>query len=159
MQGKVNVAVDNNILFYAASAPADHRVSFAGSGLVFGDVRQAFSKTPNAGSVKVNRTGQFTIHLKSLPNAYYDKAASVLVPPVVYLLFFSGGVEKRGYLRISLHGYPYRLINHPAERTDATFYNVPLTVRSQEDILWDSSYPCRYNMPENFWANGKKPPL
>ena len=159
IHGVLHDNADNNTVHYAASAPADRRVSFAGSGLPFGDMDQAFAHTPNRGTVFLTKGGALTIHLKSVPNAYYDQAGSVLVPPTVFLLYSRDGVQQQASWQIAPYGIPYRMLQHPEVRKDAMFYNVPSTVRSQEDIIWDSAYPCSYHVPNNFWGGGRKPPL
>lgn len=159
VRGILHDTVDGGILYYAAPAPADRRLSFAGSGMPFGDARQAFSQSPNRGHTHVAAWGHFSIALNSVPNAYYDFAGSVVVPPTIFFMYTSGGKEKRASMRLASHGVPYRSLDHPAERVDPTFYHVAHPVRGQEDILWDSAYPCTYAVPENFWSYGKKPPL
>jgi hypothetical protein len=159
VQGTLQDSVDDGILYYTASAPADRRLSFAGSGMPFGDARQAFSRTPNQGHARLAAGGRFVIELHDTPNAYYDLAGSVLVPPTLFFRYTSGGREKRASLQLAAHGVPYRSLDHPAVRDSPTFYDVPHPVRGQEDILWDSAYPCSYGAPPNFWDSGRKPPL
>lgn len=154
LRGKLHGQVDGLEVEYIAAASADRRFSFSGSGLAFGDVRQAFANTPNQGSAKVARDGTFVLKLHGMPNAYYDHAGSVYMGPAVHLRYKSGGRVTHAVMKIEKHGVPYRTLNHPDIRTSPHFYAPHRPwIRSQEDILFKSAYPCHDFVPKNFWGN------
>ena len=165
ISGNIADIADGNQLHYVAAAPPDFRCAFSGSGLPFSSPRQAFHMTPNSGVATVT-AGRFSIALR-YPNSYYELAQSqqggaavepqVLVPPTVFIMYTSGGVERRASFKVG-DGVPYRLLYHPNARDGAEFYDVPgLAVRSQEQVLRDSAYPETNKNDAGFW--GARPPL
>lgn len=74
---------------YRASAPADLRLSYSGSGLPYADEDMAMFGTPNQGLVQSKPDGSFHIELYA-PNSYYIKQGTILVPPQVYLTTSNG---------------------------------------------------------------------
>ena len=151
--------VDDDLLFYIAAAPPNYRYSFTGAGQPFADAPQAFYDTPNKGKVIVSAGGKFSIPL-AYPNTYYQRAGSVKVPPTLYLMWHSGGKEKRASLVVA-EGIPYRYRDYPQQRKDrgAMFYakQKELPVRTQEQVLRDGAYPSSNKEAYDFW--GLRPPL
>ena len=64
---------------YIAAAPADHRSSYAGSGLPFPNPEMAYDNTPNSGAVKTTN-GYFEIRI-SYPNSFYVEQGTKLLRP------------------------------------------------------------------------------
>lgn len=160
--GTIAEPIDDLRVRYIAASPPDYRVSFTGSALPFGNPESAFHSTPTVGVVSVSTSGGFQIPIR-IPNSYYERCGIAIVPPTLFLSYNSGGQERRARVRVG-KGVPFRTLDHPGpgldhtrHRTSATFYRTPLPVRSQEDILWDSAYPCTDREPHDFW--GLKPPL
>lgn len=146
--------VDNNEIRYVAAAPADYRYNFSGSALPFANPSQAFENTPNKG--KITMSGN-TFQVKLLyPNSYYIGLGTVMVPPMLSLHYKSNGEEKTLNIKIA-ESIPYRYLNHPESRVSPMFYHGTdeLEVRTQEQILRESSYPSTNTMPSNYW--GLKP--
>lgn len=161
IKGRVNEMIQDNIIYYIASAPPDYRTTYTGSGLPFATQADAFEGTPNFGKAKVVN-GNFEIKL-IYPNSYMVGLGSVQVPPTVYLEYKnSSGQIRKMPVKIS-EGIPYRSMTYPYQRCarkDATFYSVHhcLPIRkNQEQILRDSAYPEKNIMPANHW--GLKPAL
>jgi hypothetical protein len=73
---------------YAASAPADLRMSYMGSGLPFPNEDVAYEGTVNMGEVNITNDA-FTFKLVS-PNSYYKNNGATLVAPHVH---FTIGTE------------------------------------------------------------------
>lgn len=143
---------------YLAAAPPDFRSSFSGSGLPFTSPAMALENTPNKGTAPLNPTDQtFQITIQ-MPNSYYAGHGTVLVPPTLYITYtLPTGKPHTVAVQID-EPIPYRTLTYPNNRTSAMFYDVPLPVRSQEQILLDSAYPQESTlMPQNHW--GFKPPL
>lgn len=155
-QGTVRGPVMNQKLSFAAAACADKRASFTGSGLPFPNANHAFENTPNTGTVIVDALGKFTIKCL-MPNAYYVGLGSTYIPPTLYITWNDGMQQKDR--SIVLNGIPFRKLTYPWQRTDATFYEKYLPIRSQEQILRDSAYPTTSMIESstNFW--GLKPPV
>jgi len=138
---------------YLAAAPPDYRQTFTGSGLPFGSKAQAFSMTPNKGSVKIVN-GEAEL-LLMLPNSYYDGFEN-LVGPYVDVMYETTAGPRHLTIRLD-NAVPFRLLDYPEKRTSPTFYEGgwQLPVRTQEQILLASGYPPKNEMPDNFW--GLKP--
>ncbi len=158
VKGSILEPIDDGRVHYLAAAPPDYRCSYSGSGLPFASPEQAFHATPNVGEVTAPG-GTFSIPLL-FPNSYQD--ARKVVPPTLYLMFRSGGRERRISIRVA-EGVPYRLLEHPGEeqprpREGAEFYGVDAQpARSQEQVLRDSEYPRTNRAHADFW--GARPPL
>lgn len=155
----VNDVVDDNIINYIAASPPDYRTSYTGSGLPFFSYLQAFDNTPNKGEIQV--TGMDMSIDLMYPNSFYMGLGTVIVPPTLYISYVSNGKEVSKAIPLS-DGIPYRMLTYPMKftkpRRDVTFYDGTwdLPVRTQEQILRDSSYPATNHMASNFW--GLKPP-
>lgn len=160
--------VDQGKVQWLAAAPADHRASYAGSGLPFPNPSAAFYGTPNKGVLTVDPvmgTGSEPIRLK-MPNSYYVCVGSHLIPPRLYLLYQHRGEKRKISITLST-GIPYRSLSYPPARplTGAMFYagGWEMPVRTQEQILRDAAYPkqnvvgIRNATPALHW--GLKPPL
>jgi hypothetical protein len=150
LKGYENQDVD---LIYWSAAPATRGIGFTGSGLPYANPDQAYDQTPNQGAARA-RNGQFSIKVKT-PNSYYVGLGSLYVPPTLHIKVC--GDDKVHHIPIS-HGIPFRTLTYPAPpskkpRSDAMFYCTgDLPVRSQEQILRDSSYKAELPMPDNFWG-------
>ena len=77
--GRVHTNKHNAIVEYIAASPADHRSSYAGSGLPFPNAEMAYENTPNRGAVKTTN-GYFEIRI-SYPNAFYVEQGTKLLRP------------------------------------------------------------------------------
>lgn len=158
--GRVKETVKDNVVYFVAANPPDYRASYTGSGLPFANQNQAFENTPNKGKVDLYQ-GTFEIPLM-FPNSYYVGLGTVVVPPTLYLEYFTTDGTKRSVsIKIS-DGIPYRMLSYPMQftraRVDASFYRDgwSMPVRTQEQILRDAAYPAVNMMHQNFW--GLKPP-
>ena len=80
-----NEFVQNNIVQYSAAAPPDYRTSFSGSGLPYHNKDQAYYKTPNQGTVKLNNN-QCKIKILK-PNSYYADFNNLELP-YINLMYF-----------------------------------------------------------------------
>jgi hypothetical protein len=78
-----------NKINYHAAAPADLRLSYAGSGLPFATEDMAMFGTPNQGLIETDKDGKFRIELYA-PNSYYINQGTILIPPQVYLTTAGG---------------------------------------------------------------------
>ena len=78
-----SLSVSGDSLKYIASAPADLRSSYMGSGLPFGNPQIAYEETENRGVVPVVN-GKFQLQVNS-PNAYYVDCGSKLISPHVHV--------------------------------------------------------------------------
>jgi len=160
VKGRIDDQVKDNKIFYIAASPADHRATFTGSGLPFYNQIQAFDGTPNVGIVEIKSDNTFEIKLMT-PNSYTVGLGSVTVPPTLFVEYTDmSGAKKNISIKLS-EGIPYRTLTYPLTprpRNGATFYDSQfyLPVRSQEQILLDSSYPKTNIMPDNWF--GMKPP-
>jgi hypothetical protein len=162
--GTLKEPILEDIIYYIAASPPDYRTTYTGSALPFANQSQAFDNTPNKGTVRV-QGGQFKLDLM-YPNSYMVGLGSVTVPPMVHLEYkLLSGQKRNVSIKIS-DGIPYRSLTYPTggdgncARRDATFYSVHhcLPIRnSQEQILRESGFPEKNQMPSNFW--GKKPAL
>lgn len=158
VQMKENVR--DNKVHYVAANPPDYRATYTGSALPFAHQQQAFENTPNKGVATLFQNA-CEIYLM-YPNSYYVGLGTVMVPPTLYLEYFTwNGVKRNVSIPIS-QGVPYRMLTYPMQftkaRKDPQFYEDgwAMPVRTQEQILRDSAYPSTNRMSENFW--GLKPP-
>lgn len=154
--GKIHDNVPSGFIRYLAANPPEYRVTFSGSGLPFANRSQAFENTANHGACKLDDQGNFVINI-AFPNSYYLNLGSVLVPPTVYIYYIdSSETERMVPIKIS-EGVPYRTLTYPQERRNVEFYEGgwELPVRTQEQILRDSGYPCMNKHDAEFW--GLKP--
>lgn len=157
IEGQITMPTATSKLHFLAAAPPDFRESYSGSGLPFASPKMAFDNTPNHGEMDIDSRGNFSITMMT-PNSYYTGHGTVLVPPIVYVTY----TETTGKTRtVSIKvddSIPYRTLTYPNSRTSASFYDIDLPIRSQEQILRDAAYPCEtMHVPENHW--GLKPPM
>lgn len=152
--------IDDGVVHYLAASPPDYRYNYSGSALPWANPIQAFQNTPNKGSVGEINGNSFSIQLLH-PNSYYIGLGTILVPPMISLFYKSGGEEKTRSIKIG-NSIPYRHLTYPKSssynRTNGPlFYNgtSSLPIRTQEQILYSSSYPTKNNTPKDFW--GLKP--
>ena len=145
-----NEFVQNNIVQYSAAAPPDYRTSFSGSGLPYHNKDQAYYKTPNQGTVKLNNN-QCKIKILK-PNSYYADFNNLELPYIN--LMYNNKVIK---LNLYNEKIAYRSLDHPKIRYHMKehFYQNPLPIQTQEKILFNSQYTLQES--NNFW--GGKPPL
>ena len=154
VSGVIYENVINETAYYMAPAPAGHINSFSGSGLPFPNEEIAFLHTPNKGKLSVP-FNKFKVELL-MPNSYCEEMCNKLIEPTLLIKYSNG--EKNKILRIPVgNRIPYRSQNYPYSRTSPNFYKDgwEMPVRSQEQILIDSSYPKLKMMPANHW--GLKP--
>lgn len=146
-----NLSVDDSTIYYYAASPCDYRSSYSGSGMPFHSKEQAFYSTPNIGTIKLIGN-EFTIKLLK-PNSYYDKLNEPVINPYVIIYFYCNKVKKETKIEFK-DRIPFRDIRFDARHTDVMFYNNQnLEVRTQEQILIDSRYPDKNEMPSNFWSS------
>jgi hypothetical protein len=157
VSGRIHDRPDDGSIWYVAASPPDYRTSFTGSGLPFASPQQAFDHSPNRGQLKVREDGHFEVSLL-YPNSYYADLGNQLIPPTLYMMYTRGGTEVRKSVCVG-SGVPYRSLDHPKAREDATFYAAPkaMKVRGQDNVLTDSGYPAHNREAQDFW--GGKPPL
>lgn len=155
VSGEIKDTVKNNTIYYIAANGPDRRASFTGSGLPFANQIQAFENTPNMGKVELI-DNKFEIKLVT-PNSYMIGLGSVTVPPTLFISYFNQeGIKKSLDIKVA-EPIPYRSLTYPVNpraRKDATFYDSQfhLVPKTQEQILYDSSYPCDGRMYDNFWG-------
>ena len=154
IKGTISDVVDQGRIRFIAAAPADYHSSYTGSALPFATPMQAFQNTPNKGEIML-QANQFSIRLLH-PNSFYEALGSFLIPPTLFLHYFSGGEEKTINVKVA-EEIPYRRLTYPVSRDDPLFYNGTdkLPIRTQERILRDSPYPARNHESHNIW--GLKP--
>ena len=92
VSGKVDTSSHNAIVEYIAASPADHRGSYAGSGLPFPNPEMAYEGTPNRGAVKTTN-GYFKFRI-SYPNAFYVEQGTKLLRPHVLIKACEGNNEE-----------------------------------------------------------------
>jgi len=151
---------DSQVVFWAPHPP-DYRTSYSGSALPFKDSEMAFDQTPNAGVVNVDSDGTFEISLK-YPSGYYSSLGTLYVSPHIRMQHVVNGKPGKVEIIKIGEGVPFRLLTYPpvpstAPRCSPAFYDnrAQLPVRTQEQILRDSSYPQfsqNMHMPANFWG-------
>ena len=160
VRGKVNTENPTVKIVYWAANPPQHNMSYSGSGLPYHNPEQAFDNSNNVGTT-YSINGEFEFKIR-MPNSYYVGLGSLYIPPNVHIKVVEDGKEHK-YNTIKLdEGIPFRTLTYPSppskrSRIGPSFYYEPnLPVRTQEQILRDSAYPCKNKMPDNFW--GLKPP-
>ena len=144
---------NSRILFWAPNPPT-YTSSYTGSGLPYPNPNVAYENTVNRGSVMAEN-GNFEFRLR-YPNAYYIGLGSSYVSPCCHIKIC--GSDQIFTIKLG-NGIPFRMLTYPPSygtvpRKDATFYSGrdKLPVRTQEQILRDSSYPSKNVMPKNFWG-------
>lgn len=158
--GTMSEPVQDGVVSFIAAAPLERRASYSGSGLPFASQIQAFENTPNVGVAKLDKNNNFGFEIDT-PNSYMVGLGSVKVPPVVYLTYFTlAGQKKMATVQVR-ESIAYRSLTYPTAprpRKDATFYDTQfyLWPKTQEQIFYDSAYPCTGVEHANFW--GLKPP-
>lgn len=159
IQGQTLNLAASFVKFWAASPPT-YSLSFAGSGLPYGNEEMAFEKTPNQGVAPI-KMGNFQFALE-YPASYYDHMLKDYVPPQVKFVFCDASGNNMGDTHVANlgNGIPFRSLTWPKKRDwniGPMFYcNNNLPVRNQEQILRDSGYPAVNKEPDNFW--GLMPP-
>lgn len=151
-----SVKIEDNKIYYSAANSPDFRTSFTGSSLPFYSEEQAFDNSKNAGYVVLDDSNISVIKM-NYPNAYYTDLGNTYVKPHIKLWFYKGSEKHETIVKLS-DGIQYRSLTHPYQRRDSEFYGTlwGLPVRSQEQILRDSSFPKTDIHHEQFW--GLKPP-
>lgn len=148
-------AQSNSPVEFVASAPAVRNNSFSGSGLPYPSEEIAFENTSFKGTLVLNGTsGELT--LADLPNSFYIKLGSVLIPPAVKLTYITKDHTSKSAYIVLCDSIPYRTLTYDYRRSSPGFYDRDLPVRSQEQILRDSAYDPTYDVRESFW--GLRPP-
>lgn len=169
VRGQITGTVKGGRIQYRAANPMDRRMSFSGSGLPYASYQQAFDHTPNAGEKELTLSNAFEINLL-MPNSYYIGLGSVLVEPTLFIEYYDNEDKKVCPIIVN-NATPFRTLTYPisnkyASRQNPEFYAGmwDLPIRTQEQILKDSTYPETQNdkpihvpMPSNFW--GMKPPV
>ena len=141
---------------YWASNKPTYIQSFSGSSIPFPNEKLAFEGSENKGLVKVVNN-IFEIVL-DFPNSYYTDFGTVLVPPQINIKFVDGNQEdiSKVYSVKLGNSVPFRSQSWTKKRNwddGPMFYSNPnLPVRTQEQILIDSAYPCTNQEPDNFWG-------
>ena len=130
--------LDDERMRYIAASPPERRYSSFGSALPFADYAQAFDGTPNRGEHLII-DGLFTVHITE-PNAFYARMGRVLVPPTLYISYFSGKKRKERAIKLFDAGN-HKLLNYPRGRKGPAFYASlsDLPPRGQDQILVDAS--------------------
>jgi hypothetical protein len=158
VRGNVSRQLRNSTLIYWAANSPDYRTSYSGSGLPFANSDMAYEKTPNRGAVRVGGDGSFDFSI-DVPSSYYTALGTVYVKPHLHLQFNSQNRIGKKYSIPVGEGIPFRLLTYPpipetAPRCSPNFYKGrdTLPIRTQEQIIRDSAYPCQNSMPANFWG-------
>lgn len=147
------------VKYWAANKPT-YSESYSGSGLPYSSEHQAFENTMNKGLMQLTGT-EFNITL-DYPNSFYKDFYKTLVPPQVNILFLDSNRKSitQVYTLKLGNGTPFRSLTWPKKRNldnGSLFYcNPNLPMRTQEQILVDSSYPSTNQEPKNYW--GVNPP-
>ena len=145
---------------YWASNKPTYSESYAGSGMPYATEKMAFDNTENKGIVPVEGIN-FSFKL-DYPNSYYKDMGKTYVPPQANVVFVDENQQPLSKVyQIKLgNGIPFRSLTWPRKRNwnnGPMFYcNSDLPIRTQAQILEDSSYPCTNQEPKNFW--GSVPP-
>ena len=140
--------------YFAANCPTNGS-SFTGSGLPFPNKEVAYENTDNSGILQVFGD-VFSLNILK-PNSYYINHGKTLIRPHINFTFIDGNERSvSDTYRIMLDDYiPYRSLS--MRREDVLFYDVPnLPIRTQEQILRESSYTINKKEHNNFW--GTRPP-
>lgn len=145
---------------YWAANPPTYGDSYSGSGLPYPNPAVAYENSPNIGVIKCSGN-EFEFRLV-YPNSYYKNMGTVLVPPQVRFHFTDASgkkISKIHTLKLS-EGIPFRTLTWPPQRDwnkgPLYYCNNNLPVRTQAQILRETSYPALNVTPNNFW--GLKPP-
>lgn len=152
VEGLITDEFEPSSVKYIAARPADLRFAFSGSGYPFANKQQAFNNTPSKGHLKTKGAG-FRVTIET-PNSYYAELGKKLVAPTLFILYKNfKGQDKVIEIQVD-HQIPYRFLQYPEQRQDATFYHAHhnLPVRSQEQVLIDSQYPPSKKMADDFWG-------
>ena len=152
---------DGSILEYYAGNPPTYMFSNAGSALPYPNANVAYDLNTNSGKVNI-KNNKFSFNIK-YPNSFYSQLGNKYIEPHVIIRFVDTTDYKYEPIFVKLDdGIPYRNLSHNPpinswKRNNPFFYsgrdNLP--IRSQEEILYDSAYPCNTKYPSNFW--GLKP--
>lgn len=154
VSGKNTVFSGPQIISWIAAAPATAGESWAGSGLPHPN-RAAAMETLLRGTL-TSPDGTFTFRLAATPGSFYTGLGSHYVPPYVRIDFIAVSKDSkktRTYIQLA-EGIPFRVLTYPSRGRDVTFYagRDLLPVRSGEEILRASAYPCDHKTPVNFWG-------
>ena len=160
VSGSINVG-DNSILEYYAANPPTYLHSYTGSGLPYTNANMAYQNSTNYGKVII-KNNKYSFNIK-YPNAFYAGLGTKYIEPhVIIRVYDINGLVYKPYFIKLYNGIPYRTLTHPPPpnswpRKNPFFYygKEKLPIRSQEQILKDSSYPIINEYPTNFW--GLKP--
>jgi len=158
VEGKLEFPFNSqtNKLIFVAAKEADLRTSYSGAGLPFANSEMAYDSTPNQGEIDVElNTNKFSFSINA-PNSYYSGLGTVYIKPHIQLIL----IENQNVVNIFTvkvnDGIPFRTLSYPdaPPRCSPLFYgnNDILPVRTQEQILRDSSYPDSNDTPSNFWG-------
>lgn len=156
LKGTIKDDVKDGKVYYIAAAGPDRRATFTGSGLPFANQIQAFDNTPNVGQVDLDMSNSFTIKLVT-PNSYMVGLGSVTIPPTVFLKYLRPNGEERKISIKVAEPIAYRSLTYPLDprpRKDSTFYDTQfeLIPKTQEQLFYDSAYPCDGVTHPNFWG-------
>lgn len=145
---------------YWASNKPTYCQSYTGSAIPFPNEKLAFEGTENKGLIRI-MNNRFEIVL-DYPNSYYTDFGTIYVPPQVNIKFVDGtdqDISKVYTIKLG-NGVPFRSQSWTKKRNwndgPMFYYNPDLPIRTQEQILIDSAYPCTNQEPANFW--GLTPP-
>jgi len=159
---KGNAYVDNgSILEYYAANPPTYMFSYSGSALPYPNANVAYDNDYNSGKVII-KNNDFEFNIK-YPNSFYSQLGNKYIEPHVIIQITDTSGFKYDPVFVKLdNGIPFRNLSHhpPLEnwkRNNPFFYynKDDLPLRSQEQILKDSSFPTNNKYPNNFW--GLKP--
>lgn len=141
--------------YWGANKPT-YCQSYSGSAIPFPNEKIAFEGSENKGVNKLSGN-KFEIVL-DFPNSYYTDFGTVVVPPQVNIKFVDENqldISKVYSIKLG-NCVPFRSQSWSKKRNwddGPMFYSNPnLPVRTQEQILIDSAYPCTNQEPENFWG-------
>ena len=149
-------ASGNSYVKYWAANPPTFGSSYAGSGMPYPNEAVAYENTPNMGVVQTEG-GNFTFRL-IYPNSYYKNMGTVYVPPQVRFFYCDADGKKISKIfTVKLgNGIPFRSLTWPEQRNwnkGPMFYcNNNLPVRTQAQIIKETSYPAVNSQPKNFWG-------
>jgi hypothetical protein len=158
VKGSIQSLSPNATVLFWAPNPPTYTTSYSGSGLPYPNPEMAFENTPNKGAVKLNG-GTFEFRVQ-YPNSYYIGLGSLYIPPCVFIKV----CEQNGDGNVKTiqlgNGIPFRMLTYPPSydsvpRTNPHFYSGRdnLAHRTQAQILKDSAFPSKNEMPSNFWGN------
>ena len=157
IRGTVKSKTSNPKVVYWASNPPDFRTSYSGSGLPYPNPSIAYENSPNKGTVMANNR-QFEFNVK-YPSSYYSGLGNVYMQPHINFKICENGCNSEIQSIKLGDGIPFRSLTYPAPpktapRCSPMFYygRDRYPVRTQEQILIDSSYPHENKMPNNFWG-------